>query len=126
VKEPNDDDPTSPADHEVPIIRATWYPHRSDLADDLPGGVLRLDLDHHSVDRDVVEPGRVTLASGGRLPNHPVGYEVDLTPDAARQPARLLEDAAGLADEHEVPLSADAHGVEASDEHLVTTAWSAL
>jgi hypothetical protein len=81
-------------DHQVPIIRATWYPHRSDLADDLPGGALRLDLDHLSVDRDVVELGRVTLASGGSLASDPFGFEVDLSPAAARRLAALLEDAA--------------------------------
>lgn len=84
----------------IPLTRANYYPHESEVGDDGQGGIVELAVDRVGVDHDVVENGRVTLFARGSDPLDGYGFGFDMTPDAARHLAGLLERAAAAAESY--------------------------
>jgi hypothetical protein len=87
----------------VPITRAEHYPHE-DAFDPKDGAAIqRLDTVRVSVNYNHVVLGAVTVTAHGPDPLDPYGYDFDLSPDAARDLARLLTEAAADAAGSEAP-----------------------
>jgi|GEM_PF-5177751 len=81
-------------DSAIPITRAEHYSHEDGFDATAGPAIQRLDTDRLSVNSNHLVVGTVTLTARGPDPLDPYGYDFDLTPDAARNLARLLTDAA--------------------------------
>jgi hypothetical protein len=90
----------------IPVVRAQAYTHGCPMepAADV-AGVADLDVDHLTVDVNVVGAGLVTLATSGvNAEADPYGHEFDLMPSDARTLGRQLLAAADASEEGVVAM----------------------
>lgn len=81
----------------IPLTRAEYYPPEAEVGDD-EMGIVEMRATHLDVTPCIHEDGQVTLGARADHNGDPLSYELDLTPDTARQLARLLERAAAAAE----------------------------